>query len=435
MRELLQRCRDKGITLNPNKFNFAEENVKFVGYSVTSEGIEDDPEKISAIEKFPKPSNISELRSFLGLVNQLSEFSHEISTKVTPLRGLLSQKNQYQWLSCHDTAFEETEKALKSPPVLGHYDPKKEITLLTDASKLNGLGYAMIQKENGRSKLIKCGSRFLLPVESRYSTTELEFLAIVWAVNKCYIYLTGLENFTVVTDHRPLISILNKQTLEQISNQRIQRLKEKISRYNLETVWKQGKNHLIPDALSRRPTEKPNEDDLHSAETLCNYERNVVFNENDEKHNLDMKNIKIEAEKDEQYTELKNIILQGFPSDKRKISACILPFWNIREELSIEDEVVLYDNRIVIPKALQRDALKKLHASHQGIDRTKRRARQTVYWPGINSDIETTVAACQKCSLFKPSQTKETNQIDEKTMEWVFQDVAAVSFSTLERIS
>ena len=98
VRELLQRCRDKGITLNPNKFNFAEENVKFVGYSVTSEGIEADPEKISAIEKFPKPSNISELRSFLGLVNQLSEFSQEISTKVTPLRGLLSQKNKYQWL-------------------------------------------------------------------------------------------------------------------------------------------------------------------------------------------------------------------------------------------------------------------------------------------------------------------------------------------------
>ena len=70
----------------------------------------------------------------------------------------------------------------------------------------------------------------------------------------------------------------------------------------------------------------------------------------------------------------------------------------------------------------------KLHASHQGIDRTKRRARQTVYWPGINNDIETTVAACQKCSLFKPSQTKETYKMNDETPEWVFQDVAADFF-------
>ena len=112
-----------------------------------------------------------------------------------------------------------------------------------------------------------------------------------------------------------------------------------------------GKTHLIPDALSRKPTENPNNDDMKSAETLCNYVRNVVFNNEDtDKNNRDMKKIKIVAEEDEQYIELKKIIMKGFPLDKRKIKTCILPFWNIREELSIEDDVVLYGSRIIFLK-------------------------------------------------------------------------------------
>ena len=91
-------------------------------------------------------------------------------------------------------------------------------------SRLNGLGYVLAQVVDGLFKLIKCGSRFLYPAESRYSTTELELLGSVWGIQKCHVYLTGMENFTVITDHRPLLSILNNQTLEPVTSPNIQRL-------------------------------------------------------------------------------------------------------------------------------------------------------------------------------------------------------------------
>ena len=101
---------------------------------------------------------------------------------------------------------------------LSHYDPSREVILYCDASRLNGLGYILAQVVDGQVKLIKCGSRFLLPADSRYSTTELELLGIVWGIQKCHAYLAGMENFTVITDHRPLLSILNNQTLEQVTS-------------------------------------------------------------------------------------------------------------------------------------------------------------------------------------------------------------------------
>ena len=88
---------------------------------------------------------------------------------------------------------------------------------------------------------------------SRYSTTELELLGIVWGIQKCHAYLAGMENFTVITDHRPLLSILNNQTLEQVTSPRIQRLKERLMRYNFTAEWRQGKNHHFPDALCHYP--------------------------------------------------------------------------------------------------------------------------------------------------------------------------------------
>ena len=151
--------------------------------------------------------------------------------------------------------------------MLCHYDPSREVILYSDASRLKGLRYVIAQVVDGQFKLIKCGSRFLLPAESKYSTTELEFLGIVWGYQKCLTecpHLTGMENFTVITDHRPLHSILNNQTLEQVTSPRIQRLKERLMRYNFTTEWRQGRNHHLPDALSRHPNEKRSEEDKKS---------------------------------------------------------------------------------------------------------------------------------------------------------------------------
>ena len=130
---------------------------------------------------------------------------------------------------------------ITGPQCLAHFDPKLPITLWTDASR-TGLGYCLIQTENkleaedssvtashvtshtvkkvSKWKLITCGSRFLSEAEDNYAVIELELLAIQWAVQKCRLYLAGAD-FQVITDHQPLLGVMNGRNLDAIQNARI----------------------------------------------------------------------------------------------------------------------------------------------------------------------------------------------------------------------
>ena len=217
---------------------------------------------MAAISEFPVPQKISNLRSLFGLVNQLSQFSTEISKAAEPLRGLLSTKNAFLWTPDHQAAFEATKTALSKPEVLVNFEVGLPTRLQTDALRKNGLGYVLSQQHNGLWRIVQCGSRFITPTESRYAMIELEILAVVWATQKCRVLLQGLDGYEVVTDHKPAIPILNNYTLADIENPRIRRLKEKLSGYVFTAHWVKGKNNIIPDALSRAPTVQPSEDDL-----------------------------------------------------------------------------------------------------------------------------------------------------------------------------
>ena len=129
---------------------------------------------------------------------------------------------------------------LVKPPVLGFFDPKRRTVLETDAARLKGLGFCLRQQdETGNWHMIQCGSRFLTDTETRYAVIEVEMLAIVWAMKKCALYLQGLQQFEVATDHRPLIPILNGKSLQDIANPRLQRLRECLAPYNIVAVWRQ----------------------------------------------------------------------------------------------------------------------------------------------------------------------------------------------------
>ena len=249
VRNYLERCRKNGITLNKKKAHIAKSTVNFAGYQVSNKGVEADQKKIKAIQKFPQPKNLTDLRSFLGLANQLGCFCKELSTHTNQLRGLLSSKNYYNWNSDHTVAFEKIKDILCKSPILSHFDPKLPTYLQSDAARNAGLGFALLQKDGDKINLIQCGSRFLSETESRYATIELELLGIVWATKKCEIYLKGMDNFTIITDHNPLVGILDKKTLDEVENPRLQRLKEKLLGYNFKTEWISGKQNAIPDTL------------------------------------------------------------------------------------------------------------------------------------------------------------------------------------------
>lgn len=437
IQQLLTRCRDHGITLNKKKFVVAESSVHFCGYNVSASGISADEGRVGAIQDFPTPANITDLRSFMGLVTQLSAFSPDISAAAQSLRPLLSPKNSFTWTPDHDEAFRQVKSLLIQPPVLAQFDPALPVLLQSDASRLNGIGYALLQDHGqGRTCLVQCGSRFLTDTETRYATIELELLAAVWAMSKCRHYLAGLHHFTLITDHRPLIPILNSYTLDAVENPRLQRLKEKVSPYVFTAQWRAGKNLSIPDALSRAPVSHPSADD----ETLCadtaTHLRRVVnaavpqasdestIQEAD-RHIQDLRDA---ARMDQDYARLLDCVTSGFPSSSHAIHASILPYWKLRDSLYADGELVLYNQRIVVPASHRRRILARLHDSHRGVEATKRRARQTVFWPGIDADILSTVQACDPCQTLQPSQQQEPLLSDDIPTR-PFESVSADFFS------
>jgi hypothetical protein len=222
------------------------------------------PERAIALKEFPRPQNIHELRSFLGLAQQLAGFIPSLAHPSEPLCHLLMKEKKWIWSFDLQDAFDAVLKILTCDLVLINFDPSKPTILLTDASRLKGLGFALVHTKvvNGkeRIRLVTCGSCSLSPVEKSYAVVELEALAIKYGVEKCRYYLLGMQKFTVWTDHRPLLSIWRKQ-IHKIGNARCQKWRENLSIYNFNIKWKAGKTHYVADSLSRAPYWDPPEVD------------------------------------------------------------------------------------------------------------------------------------------------------------------------------
>ena len=311
--------------------------------------------------------------------------------------------------------------------------------LCTDAARTGGLGYALLQCHGHEDwKLVQCGSRFLSDVESRYACIEMEMAGVVWAIKKCHLYLVGMPHFDVIVDHRPLVPVLNSKLLSEIENSRLQRMREKLTAYTFTATWRKGSCHQIPDALSRAPVADPSTDDevaevaepdpLHlsviTALTAIDEDGILLAPLQDQT----LEKVRAAASRDPDYTELRDLIIHGFPDDKHRLSPSIRPYWNVRDKLAIDDGLIVYGPRLLIPQELRKETLERLHDGHQGINATCRRARQTVYWPRCDSDIKDRVESCSSCNVHRSAQPKEPLWQDDSPPTRVFESVSVDYF-------
>ena len=220
VKQFLQCCAEKRITLNIEKCRFFQTKLTFAGFLLSEEGYQIDPHITEAISKYPVPTSRTELQSFIGLVNQLSSSTNAVATLLAPFRPLLSTKNDFVWSPSHDTAFLAAKESPTTQPVLSFFDITKPTRLSTDASR-QGLGYILQQQHGDNWSLIQAGFRFLLAAKSHYAIIELELLVVAWAIKKCNVFLAGLQHFSVITDHNPLVPILNSRRLDEIENLRL----------------------------------------------------------------------------------------------------------------------------------------------------------------------------------------------------------------------
>ena len=421
--QVLKACDESNIAINTDKVQFGQQQVKFSGYRVYRGGYDINPDLVQGLTDFPAPECRKDLRAFFGLAEQLGTFTSQISETMEPLRGLNTDKAAWTWTPHHETAFRKVKGLLSRTMTLTGYDPRAETELITDASR-SGLGFILRQRDKkGIWRAVQCGSRALAGHEANWSAvSELEALAVAWAVSKCAFFLDGTPHFTVVTDCNPLLAIFNTKSYADIENDRLLKLKTKLERYNFTVVWRAGTTNKMADALSRATTKIPIDADI-ILPVAEDSEREFVVAALEE--DMNMQEIRTKAENDVEYKEVSRLIQKGWPHSKQELLATCspdaAPYFRFRDELTIECGVILYGRRALVPNEMRRAALQTLHAAHQGLTKTTDRAKETVWWPGINQDIEKTVKACQTCRARLPAQAHEPLQRERPRAEHNFQ--------------
>ena len=206
-------CLDRGnLSLNLKKCTFGATQITILGHEISQHGIRPDSSKTKAVRDFPKPENQKAVRSFLGLCSYYRRFIQNFSRVAARLNELLKDGSKFEWSTPQQEAFEALKNRLTSPPVLGHFDVSAPVTLRTDACKY-GIGTILAQRnENGEERVIAYASRTLTDPETRYSVTDQEGLAVIWAIKKFRPYIYGRQ-ITVVTDHHALCWIMTAKNL------------------------------------------------------------------------------------------------------------------------------------------------------------------------------------------------------------------------------
>lgn len=411
VRQFLDRCRERKIRLNAKKFKYMQNEVVFAGMHISRAGYRIADSILNAIKNFPVPENKTDLRSFQGLANQLAPTNQELTKVLTPLRPLLKKDVDFVFDENHLQAFNKAKEILASPSVMAFYQPGMPLRIHTDASCIHGLGFCLQQKQkDGQWRPILVGSRSLTDAERNYAPIELELMGIVFATNKCRNFLYGIKHFEIYTDQKPLVSILNKRRLDEISNQRMLNMILRLMDFNFTVQWVKGAENLIADSLSRHPVSKPSAEDIKmSSQNSIHSRRVAALNFKSADMSFRMMRLKEHCENDLQYQSLKRIIKTGFPENKNDLDEQLRQFWNIRYELCIsEDDFILFGHRLLIPTVLRKEILTHLHKGHRGINGTQERARLSVYWPNIDAQIQQFCQNCEKCFQSLPSQPKET---------------------------
>ena len=392
LRRVLDACRVAGIKLSLDKLKVGR-SIKFAGFVIGSDGIHPDPAKLASLKHFPTPKTITELKSFLGLANQLGHFLPDLAQSTVHMRELLKKNTAFLWLSVHSDEFTRVRELLCSSGVVKPFDMSLPTQLLTDASRLFGLGFALVQVESGNPlRLIQCGSCSLSPAQKNYATVELEATAILWAVNKCDHYLRGISSFSVITDHKPLLGVFEKP-LAAMANDRLQRIREKLLPYNFKLEWTAGKTHLIADALSRAPyfpadvSTEVSVFGIWEADPMLAGLRDGI---------------------DEDYRFLRETVRRGTEECPDRLS----PFRPVWGDLRVEAGLVVMGERIVVPGPSRSGVLDSLHLSHSGITKTMAMARQQFFWPGMSNDVTQRVARCAPCRAQLPSLPMEPLAVD-----------------------
>uniref|UniRef100_A0A914R2Q9 RNA-directed DNA polymerase n=1 Tax=Panagrolaimus davidi TaxID=227884 RepID=A0A914R2Q9_9BILA len=393
LRRTLGRAMEWGFRLNAKKCKLYYSEIKFLGKVINANGIRPDPDKVAAIVRMPDPTDVSTLRSFLGLVNYYQHFIPAFRDLREPLDDLLKDGAEWKWDDIHRQTAKEIRRKLSDECLLTHFDPRLPLIVAADASQ-NGMGGVISHAyPDGQEKPIQFFSRALNVTQRKYSQTDKEALALVTAIKLFHRYLEG-RRFTLLTDHKALLSLFgDKKNLPILAANRLHRWSIFLAAYNFDIKYRKTTEFGQADAVSRLIARTRDIPELYEEEEVL---EDAVFDEISVNQisqlPVNAEEIKKEYEKDDFGHSLLNQFDKGVADTK----------------FSLVNGIIMMNNRVYIPATLRQRVLEQLHTGHTGITLTKQMARQFVYWPGITKDIEKMVNSCFSCIQLSKMPAKST---------------------------
>ena len=359
------------------KCEFMKEEVEFLGHRLSKEGISTQADKVKAVRDWATPFHTrKQVKSFLGVAVWYRIFIPRFSSLAAPLFELTSVKRRFQWNEACESAVTAIKDALTSAPVLARWDPALPTRIITDASKV-GVGAALEQQHQDQWRPVAFWSRKLKDAETRYSATDLEWMAVVIPVTRVWHWMLEGVPFKVLSDHKALGTKLHKGNHDPPLNDRQSRWVESLAPFSFDFEWIPGQDNTVADALSRYPVQVNSATVIHAL--LAGLE-----------HRL-----KLAARADMDYSRLRSRA-QHTDSSYR--------LWR--------DLVVDAQDRIMVPAdseirtLLIAEAHDSPMAGHFGMDRTMELLQRHWSWKGMQRDVREYVKSCTSCQRIKHSTSK-----------------------------
>ena len=480
---VFQRFRGANLKLKPSKCSLFQTSCNFLGHVVSESGISCDHKKIESIQDWPVPANVSEVKSFLGLVGYYRRFIKCFSTIAFPLTELTHKAKDFIWTDACQKAYETLKQALVSDPILAYPTENEDFILDTDASSY-GIGAVLAQVQSGEEKVIAYASRTLSKTQQRYCTTYRELLAVITFVKHFRHYLWG-RKFKIRTDHSSLKWIQNFKNPEGM----IARWLSVLSTYDFDIEYRRGSAHTNADAMSRKSHRKcknqncsdctplqqsitqkvPEAVPVHQ-DTLSNSRGTVmpVVALTDSDLNHDHYNTTDSSNEMREFQLHKNLWVQTWSNEQIKKwqaldkaisriislkqnyekqpsrdtiasdSVDVKRLWSVWNHLDLEDGILKYkwynaathttQHLLLAPQELRKIIFEKLHcdrtAGHFGRRRTTEAVRRRFYWPGMSSHIRRWLKQCDLCARRKPGPGKGKSPLQQSKSTYPLSRIA-----------
>ncbi len=454
VREVFERLSKYNLRLNPKKCEFLCQVVKFLGYVVSKSGISADPAKVQAVQRFPTPKNQKDLRSFLGLSGYYRSMIKSYAKIAVPMTKLLRKDCngvRFQWNEEADKAFNKLKKRLTEAPILAHFICDLPLILYCDASTY-AMGWVLHQLQDEHERVLVYGGKTFNNAQKKYCVTDLEACAVVTAVVKLRHFLVGVK-FTIRVDHCSLCYIMKVKD----ASGRLLRWSLRLQEFDFAIEYKNGKQHLNADCMSRYPIEPSGEE----VGEIPLYFTEIVRTQNTKDHRCRNKvnclsQCELETITEPACSELNylfeelNFMIDPdiIDNDQQEIEqkadqAKIHEVFNIQQLNMIEEQSkdpwcqfimkeldknskritgdyefknqILYkrsrnDNNeeillMCLPKHLRQEVMQEIHAGitggHGGFFKTWHKIRQRFFWPRLEKSVRKFVRSCTCCQFRK----------------------------------